>query len=156
MQKKIMKEYQRRVKKVIGSKLSRGNTIKVINAWAVSVVRYRYSRGIADFSVDELKEVDRKTKKLLTLNGALRTPQIQHRQALSPTCIRFKFDRGMHQTGGTWTVRIFESKSTKTSPRVSPILLYLVIEQTAKKYKVQQKKKQEEEWRKNALHVSQE
>ena len=57
------------MKKVLGSKLNRENTIKAINTWAVSVVRY--SGGVVDWTVDELKEADRKTKKLLTLNGAL-------------------------------------------------------------------------------------
>ena len=39
MKEKIMKEYRRRVKKVLGSKLNRGKTIKAINAWAISVVK---------------------------------------------------------------------------------------------------------------------
>ena len=69
MKEKIMKEYWQRVKKVLGSKLNGGNTIKAINAWAISVVRY--SGRIVDWTVDELKEADRKTRKLLTLNGAL-------------------------------------------------------------------------------------
>ena len=69
MKEKIMKEYRLRVKKVLGSKLNGGNAIKAINAWAVSVVRY--SGGVVDWTVNELKEADRKTIKLLTLNGAL-------------------------------------------------------------------------------------
>ena len=120
MKEKIMKEYRRRVKKVLGSKLSGGNTIKAINAWAISVVRY--SGGIVDWTVDELKEADKKTRKLLTLNGALH-PRSNTRQALSPTSRRWQgFDlfRGMHQTGGTWTVRLFERASPRTCQRMSP------------------------------------
>ena len=40
MKENIMKEYRRRVKKIFGSKLNGGNTIKAINVWAVSVDRY--------------------------------------------------------------------------------------------------------------------
>ena len=78
-----------------------------------------------DWTVDELKEADRKTRKLLTLNGTLHPrSQIQHRQALSPMSRRrqgFDLVRGMHQTEGTWTVRLFERVSLKTSQRVSNI-----------------------------------
>ena len=60
----------------------------------------------------------------------------------------FDLDRGMHQTGGTWTVRLFESKAQEP---VRGCLQHLVTEQTASEYKAQQKKKKEE-WRKKALH----
>ena len=82
MKEKIMKEYRRRVKKVLGSKLNGGNTMKAINAWAVSVVRY--SGGIVDWTIDELQEADRKTRKLLTLNGALHPRSNTGYQVSSP------------------------------------------------------------------------
>ena len=40
MKEKIQKEYFRRVRKILKSKLNGGNTIKAINSRAVSVVRY--------------------------------------------------------------------------------------------------------------------
>ena len=143
MKEKIMKEYRRRVKKVLGSKLNGGNTIKVINAWAISVVRY--SGGIMDWTVDELKEADRKTRKLLTLNGALHPRSNTDRLYLP----RAEGGRGLIS---------FEEKhglsdylKERAQEPVRGCLQHLVIEQTASEYKAQQKKKKEEEWRKKAL-----
>lgn len=67
MKQKVRDEYLRRVKRVAKSKLYGGNLIKAINAWAVSVVRY--SAGILDWSDRELKEMDVKTRKRLTMFG---------------------------------------------------------------------------------------
>ena len=68
MKEKIKKEYLRRVKLVSKSMLYGGNLIKAINAWAVSVVRY--SAGIIDWSKAELKAMDIKTRKILSMHGA--------------------------------------------------------------------------------------
>ena len=40
MKNKVKEEYYRRVRKVLETKLNSGNVFKVINIWAVSVVRY--------------------------------------------------------------------------------------------------------------------
>lgn len=69
MKDKIRKEYYKRIRKVLESKLNGGNTIKAINTWAVAAVRY--TAGILDWTVDELKDMDRKTRKLMTINRAL-------------------------------------------------------------------------------------
>ena len=68
MKEKIKKEYLRRVKLVSKSMLYGGNLIKAINAWVVSVVRY--SAGIIDWSKAELKSMDIKTRKILSMHGA--------------------------------------------------------------------------------------
>ena len=68
MKEKIKKEYLRRVKLVSKSMLYGGNLIKAINAWAVSVVRY--SAGVIEWSKAELKAMDIKTRKILTMHGA--------------------------------------------------------------------------------------
>ena len=47
------------------SKLNGKNKIKVINSWAVEIIRY--GAGVLDWRVDELKELDRKTRKFLTM-----------------------------------------------------------------------------------------
>ena len=69
MKEKVRKEYYRRVRKVLESKLNGGNVIKAMNTWAVAAVRY--TAGILDWTVNELKEMDRKTRKLMTMNRAL-------------------------------------------------------------------------------------
>ena len=68
MKKKVKEEYLRRVKLVAKSRLYAGNLIKGVNAWAVSVVRY--SAGVLDWTERELKGMDVRTRKLLTMFGA--------------------------------------------------------------------------------------
>ena len=65
----IRKEYFSRVKAILKSKLNSGNTVKAINTWAVPVVRY--SGGIVDWTKEDLENIDRKTRKLMTINKAL-------------------------------------------------------------------------------------
>lgn len=69
MKQTVRKEYFRRVRKILKSKLNGGNTIKAINTRAVAVIRY--GAGIIDWRKDELREIDRKTRKLLTIYRAL-------------------------------------------------------------------------------------
>ena len=69
MKELVRKEYFRRVKKILKSKLNGGNTIKAINSRAVSIIPY--GAGIVDWTKEELQEMDRKTRKLLTINRAL-------------------------------------------------------------------------------------
>ena len=63
----VRQEYLRRVKAVAKSKLYCRNLFTAINAWAVSVIRY--PAGVLDWTEMELKEMDIKTRKILTLNG---------------------------------------------------------------------------------------
>ena len=65
MKQNVQKEYFRRVRKILKSKLNGGNIIKAINARAVSVIRY--SAGIIDWTKEELQIMNRKTRKLLTI-----------------------------------------------------------------------------------------
>ena len=63
---KIKKEYYRRVRQLTSLNLNGGNTIRAINSWAVSLVRYR--AGILKWTKDELKAMGRKTKKIMAMN----------------------------------------------------------------------------------------
>ena len=71
----MKKEYIRRVKKTLSSKLNAGNIIKAINSWAVSLLRY--SGGIVNWTKSELAELDRRTRKLLTIQCS--SSQFQHK-----------------------------------------------------------------------------
>ena len=71
MKDKITSEYIRRVKKLCRSKLNGGNLIDGTNIWAVGVVRY--SAGIVDWTLEEIANMDRRTRKILTMNGCLHT-----------------------------------------------------------------------------------
>ena len=63
MKKRLSKEYVSRVKKVIRSKLNGGNMVNAINWWLVSLLRY-----VAKWTKIELMNLDRKTRKLLTIH----------------------------------------------------------------------------------------
>ena len=64
----VTKEYIRRVRKILRSKLNGGNTINAINVRAVAVIRY--GAGIIKWTKEELRNTDRK-RKLMNMNRAL-------------------------------------------------------------------------------------
>ena len=69
MKEKIQKEYLRRTRKLLETKLNSRNLIKRINTWAVPLVRY--SGPFLKWTKDELKQMDQRTRKLMTMHKAL-------------------------------------------------------------------------------------
>ena len=69
MKNKIQKEYLRRTRKLLETKLNCKNLIKGINTWAVSLVRY--SGPFLKWTRDELIQMDQRTRKLMTMHKAL-------------------------------------------------------------------------------------
>ena len=65
----IRKEYLRRTRKLLETKLNCRNLIKGINTWAVPLVRY--SGPFLKWTRDELKQMDQRTRKLMTMHKAL-------------------------------------------------------------------------------------
>ena len=65
----VSKEYIRRLRKVLKSKLNGGNLVHGVSAWAVSLLRY--SAAFVSWRKSELQAIDRKTRKLFTIYGAL-------------------------------------------------------------------------------------
>ena len=65
----VLKEYIRRLRKVLKSKLNGGNLVHGVNTWAVSLLRY--SAAFVSWRKSELQAIDRKTRKLFTIYGAL-------------------------------------------------------------------------------------
>ena len=65
----IRKEYLRRTRKLLETKLSSRNLIKGINTWAVPLVRY--SGPFLKWTREELKQMDQRTRKLMTMHKAL-------------------------------------------------------------------------------------
>ena len=63
------KEYLRRTRKLLETKLSSRNLIKGINTWAVPLVRY--SGPFLKWTREELKQMDQRTRKLMTMHKAL-------------------------------------------------------------------------------------
>ena len=69
MKEKIKREYLRRIRKILETKLNSRNLIKGMNTWAVSVVRY--TGPFLGWTKEELQSMDRRTRKLMTMHKAL-------------------------------------------------------------------------------------
>ena len=69
MKSAIRKKYFFRVKAILKPKLNSRNTVKAINTWALPVVRY--SGGIVDWTKEDLENIDRITRKLMTIYKVL-------------------------------------------------------------------------------------
>ena len=67
--KKIKKEYLRRTTKLLKTKICSKNLIKGINTWAGPLIRY--SRPFLKWTREELKQMDQRTRKLITMHKAL-------------------------------------------------------------------------------------
>ena len=66
MKDKFRNEYFRRPKLILKSKLNGRNKIMTLNTWAVSILRY--GAGILKWNKNELQEMDRKTRKFMTMD----------------------------------------------------------------------------------------
>ena len=62
---KVQKEYYKRVKAVLKSKLKCGNAVNAINIWAVATVWY--GTGIINWNKRELVKIDQQMKNLLNM-----------------------------------------------------------------------------------------
>ena len=69
MKDKILKEYLRRTRKLLETKLSSRNLIKGRNTLTVPLVRY--SESFLEWTRDEFKQMDRRTGKLMNMHKAL-------------------------------------------------------------------------------------
>ena len=65
----VLKEYIRRLRKVLKSKFNGGNLVRGVTTWAVSLLSY--SAAFVSWKKSELQAIDRKTRKLFTIYGAL-------------------------------------------------------------------------------------
>ena len=64
-----MKEYIRRLRKVLKLKFNGGNLDRGVRTWAVSLLRY--SAAFVSWRKSELQAIDRKTRKLFAIYKAL-------------------------------------------------------------------------------------
>ena len=69
MKTEFVREYKRRLRVILRSKLNGKNKIKAINSWAVAIMRY--GAGVLELRFDGLKKLDGKTRKLLTMHKGL-------------------------------------------------------------------------------------
>ena len=69
MKDKVLKEYYKRVRAVLNSKLNGGNVTNAINIWAVATVLY--GTGIIIWNKGELDKIERQKRKLLNMHRCL-------------------------------------------------------------------------------------
>ena len=69
MKGKVKTEYYTRVRKILETKLNGGNIITGINTWAVSLLRY--FAAFLDWIEAELEQMNRRTRKLMTIHQPL-------------------------------------------------------------------------------------
>ena len=81
MKVEVKEEYNRRVRKMLETKLNSGSVFKAINTWTVSVVRY--SAAFLGWSRLQLDEIDKRTRKLLTMHNGFHPKINVHRLHLS-------------------------------------------------------------------------
>ena len=67
MKEKITKEYRQRQRLTLKSKLNGRDKVTAINTWAVTI--FRYGVGIIQWKASELKDLDRKSRKTMTMYG---------------------------------------------------------------------------------------
>ena len=66
---KFRNEYFRRAKLILKSKLNERKKVMALNTWAVSI--WSYGAGILKWNKNKLQEMDRKTRKFMTMNKEL-------------------------------------------------------------------------------------
>ena len=152
MKEKIKQEYLRRTRKVLETKLNSGNLIKAINTWAVSLVRY--SAAFVDWTNAELESLDRQTRKLMTMHGALHPKSDVDRLYLP----RSEGGRGLIGIEDTVKVAIAALeqyvKESEESLLVAARMVDGDLEEAvpAKEVKKNLRKVKAEKWRKKKLH----
>ena len=66
---KVTAENKSRLRLILKSKLNGKNKLQTINTWVVALLRY--GAGIINWKIDELKKMDKTTRKTLTMYGVL-------------------------------------------------------------------------------------
>ena len=69
MKGKVTKEYKGRQRLILISKLNGRNKVTAINRWAVAI--FRYGDGIFQWKASELKDLNRKSRKTITMYRGL-------------------------------------------------------------------------------------
>ena len=97
---KVRSEYFRRVRKIWGSELHCRHKVTAHNTFAIPVLKPTF--GILSWSKNELKQIDVKTRKLLTLSGSFHLNSDVDRLY----CLRSEGGRGLNSVDDTYISRI--------------------------------------------------
>ena len=146
-------EYLRRFKLVMKYQLNGKNKIKAENTWAVSV--RRYGAGTIKWNKEELQEIDRKSRKIVTMNKELH-PRSDVARIYVP---REKRGRGLincescvgrEENNLSWYVRNSEEALLRKVGDSNVVNISEAVD--PKEYKVNEAKQTENEWKQKRMH----
>ena len=150
MKERVSREYKRRVRKVLGTKSNGQNIIKAVTTWTVSGVRY--SAPILDWKKQEVQELDRRTRKLLTMHKALHPKRNGGRLYISGN----EGGRGLCSIEDTIeTSKIgLESYVNEGNERLLSAARNsdMEVKETVMEYKNRRAKERKESWKEKVLH----
>jgi hypothetical protein len=95
MKERLKQEYRRRLRMILKFELNARNKITAIGALAVPVLKYSF--GIINWRIEETKQIDRKTRKMLTIYKMHHPKADIDRQAIC------KEERRRERTGTSWS-----------------------------------------------------
>ena len=124
---KVGKEYKRRIRKILETKLGGENVIKGINTWAISLLRY--SAAFLDWTKEELQQLDRRTRKLL--RGLLNVEDTVHLAII-----------GLLKYVGNSEERLLNTARQALGH----------VEETEKEYKIRRENERKQIWKDRVLH----
>ena len=147
MKDKVKKEYYKRVRKVLETKLNSGNVFKAINTWSVSVVKYL---GRSSF---HLEEIDTRMRKLLTMHNGFHPKSNVDRLYLS----RIEGGRGLIGVQDTVETAILGLRNNVRNSKERLLIAAHTMEEdddreTPNEYKKREKNKRKTQWTQNQLH----
>lgn len=100
MKEKLTKEYRKRLRLILQSELNAKNKFTAIGALAVPVIQYSF--GVIDWTLGDMRRMDRKTRKMLTMHG-MHHPRADTERLYVP---RQDGGRGLHQLESAYTIAI--------------------------------------------------
>ena len=146
-------EYLRRFKLVMKSQLNGKNKIKAANTWAVSLMRC--GAGTIKWNKEELQEIDRKSRKIMTMNKELH-PRSDVARIYEPrkkggrrlisceSCVR------REENNLSWYVRNSEEVLLRKVGDSNVVNISEAVD--PKEYKVNEVKETENEWKQKRMH----
>ncbi|EEB19129.1 reverse transcriptase, putative [Pediculus humanus corporis] len=126
---RLKKEYFKRLRLILQSELNGRNKITAVGTLAVPVIEYSF--GLVDWTKEEITHLDRRTRKILTMNGALHPKADVDRLYVS----RKDGGRGLRQIEAAYQNAIIGMGKYIESHREDPILAQVIHaeEKTTKK-----------------------
>ena len=151
MKETVTKEYKRRVRKILQTKLNGGNLVKAINTWAIPLLRY--SAAFLDWRKSELQDLDRKTRKLLTMHNGLH-PKSNVDRIYIP---REEGGRGLISVedcveSATLGLERYINDSDERLIKAARKISGGHNNETAVEYKIRKKNERKEQWREKVMH----